>query len=358
MPSPAALFGFDPPDLGVEEALDLARSHWQVIGTPHRLRGERSHNTRIAATDGRAWTLQVLSASEDPDVIDLQTRAMHHLERHAPDVPVPRVVPTRDGTLHATVEIRGRAHLARLVTFLPGTTFDAAGPLALGAYARIGRLIGRIAVGLTDFEHPVAGHFMPWDVANGLVVDESLREDLDGASIAALESVDERLHAVVGTMRSLPRRTIHNDGHAGNLLRSDETSPVVTGVIDFGDLVHTVTAADAAIIAESFAPDHPDPAGVVAAVTAAYHAELPLGDDEIAAVPELVLARTALNVLLAEYQIRHAPHLAPHAAANLAAVIERLVRWNQLDAGDMIARIHSEIETGARERAEAAEGAP
>lgn len=358
MATPAALFGFDPPELEVDEALAVAAEHWHLVGTAHRLRGERSHNTRITGADGRAWTLQVQSASEDPDVIDLQTRAMHHLEHAAPDVPVPRVVPTRDGALLATVEIRGRIHLARLVTFLPGTTFDGAGPLPLDAYAGIGRLIGRIAIGLTDFEHPVAGHFMPWDIANGLVVDEALRRHLGASSIAALASVEERLHDIVGTMRTLPRRTIHNDGHAGNLLRRDDSSHEVTGVIDFGDLVHTVTAADVAIIAESFAPDHPDPAGVVAAVTAAYHAELPLGEDEIAAVPELVLARTALNVLLAEYQIRHAPHLAPHATANLPDVVERLVRWHRLDAGAMIARIHHAIDTRPRERAEAAEGAP
>lgn len=343
MSSPAALFGFDPPELGPHEPLAIAAEHWGVGGETHRLRGERSHNTRIVSDDGGSWTLQVQSASEDPAVIELQTRAMHHLEHRVPDVPVPRVVPTRAGGLHASVDIGGRTHVARLVTFLPGTTFEPVAPMRHDAYTRIGALIGRIAVGLDDFEHPAAAHFMPWDVANGLVIDETLRTDLAAPSLAALRRVDERLHAVVATIEALPRRTIHNDGHAGNLLRPDATSHQVSGVIDFGDLVHTVTAADVAIIAESFAPDHPDPAAVVAAVTAGYHAQLPLGDDEIAAIPELVLARTALNVLLAEYQIRHAPHLAPHAVANLPDVVRRLVRWSRLDVDAMIEHIHEAV---------------
>jgi Ser/Thr protein kinase RdoA (MazF antagonist) len=353
MSHPAALFGFDPPELGVDAVLMIAAEHWEVSGTPRRLRGERSHNTLIAGPGGAAWTLQVQSASEDPAVIDLQTQAMRHLERRAPDVPTSRVVPTVTGEVHAEVEVAGRRHLARLVTFLPGTTFDATAPLPVEAYRRIGDLLARIAVGLADFEHPVAAHFMPWDLANGLIVDDTLRSDLTASSIAALDSIDDRLHAVVATMRSLPRRTIHNDGHAGNLVRRDATSHEVSGVIDFGDLVHTVTAADVAIIAESFAPDHPDPASVVAAATAGYHAHVTLTDSEIEAVPDLVLARAALNVLLAEHQIRHAPHLAPGAAASLPDVVERLVRWSRLDAGAMIARVHEAI-AASPEPAEAA----
>lgn len=344
MTGPAALFGFDPPEPGTDAVLSIAAEHWDVSGTPHRLRGERSHNTLVVGTRGEAWTLQVHSASEDPAVIDLQTRAMCHLQRTAPDAPVPRVVPTLAGTLHAEIEIEGRTHLARLVTYLPGTTFDPAQLLPDRAYRRIGSLLGRIAAGLADFEHPAAAHFMPWDVANGLIVDATLRADLTASSRAALESVDERLHAVADTIVPLPWRTIHNDGHAGNLVRPDPASDRVVGVIDFGDLVETVTAADVAIIAESFAPDHPDPAGVIAAVTAGYHAELPLGAAEIEAIPELVLARTALNVLLVEYQIRHAPHLAPAAASSLPDVIERLVRWSRLDTGAMIARAHEAID--------------
>lgn len=352
MTDPAALFGFDPPDLDVADVLAIAAEHWGLTGTPRRLRGERSHNTRIDGPDG-SWILQVQSASEDPAVIDLQTQAMRHLERRAPDLPISRVRLTTNGGVHAEVDIAGRRHLARLVTFLPGTTFDPTVALPDEAYRRIGDLLAAIAVGLTDFEHPITSHFMPWNIGNGLIVDRTMRSELTDSSLAALELVDERLHAVAESIPSLPHRTIHNDGHAGNLVRPDDASSQVSGVIDFGDLVRTVTAADVAIIVESFGPDHPDPGAVAAAVTAGYHARLPLTEAEIGAIPDLVLARTALNVLLGEHQIRHAPHLAPGAAANLPDVVERLVRWSRLDAGAMIGRIHEAI-AASPDQAEAA----
>lgn len=344
MSDPAALFGFDPPEIDESTVLAIAREHWNLTGASRRIRGERSHNTHITGPDGSGWVLQVQSASERPDVVDLQARALIHVAERAPAIPVSRVAPTLDGAIHASVEIDGRVHLARLVSFLPGVTFDPVAPLPAGSYRAIGELIGRIAAALDDFAHPAANHFMPWDIGNGLVVDGELRRGLSGSSLAALRAVDERLHRIVGEMPSLPHRTIHNDGHAGNLIRPDATSHQVTGVIDFGDLVHTATAADVAIIAESFAPDHPDPAAVVSSITAGYHRHLALTEAELAALPDLVLARSALNVLLAEYQIRHAPHLAPGASDALQSVVERLMRWSRIHPGAMIDRITDQIE--------------
>ena len=344
---PAALFGFDPPAVEDGRVRQILADHWGLDGELHRLRGERSHNTMVTTSAG-SWILQIHTSSEDPASIDLRTQALLHLEVTSPSVPVSRVVRTVDGSVHAEVELDGRVHLARLVTYLPGTTFDPTEALPTDAYRRIGELIGSIAAGLTGFEHVGARHFMPWDIANGLILDTRLREGASPAARDAVTAVDDRLRAAFGTMQRLPRRTIHNDGHAGNLIRPDATSSLVSGVIDFGDLVHTVTAADVAIIAESFAPDHPDPAGVVAAVTTGYVRRMPLGEDEIAALPDLVLARTALNVLLADHQIRHAPHLAPGAAAAMPEVIDRLGRWSRLDVAAMIARTHEEIDRSDR----------
>lgn len=340
MTGPAALFGFDPPDPSLGTVLRIAADHWGIHGEPLRLRGERSHNTRLTATDGTAWIVQIQSASEDPAAIDLQTAAMLHLERIAPELPVSRVLPTVEGATLAEVVVGSAVHLVRVVSYLPGTTFDPSEALPLPAYHRIGDLLGRVAVALTDFDHPAADHFMAWDLANGLVIDPDLRDGLSNDGRAVIEAVDDRLHAAVDTMSRLPRRTIHNDGHAGNLVRLTPSADVVTGIIDFGDLVRTVTAADVAIIAESFAPDHPDPAGVLAAAAAGYHRHVALSTSEIEALVDLVLVRAGLSVLLAEFQIRHAPHLADSARANLADVIDRLRRWSQLDSAAVANNVH------------------
>lgn len=339
------LFGFDPPAMDGAAAARLAARHWLVDGAPTRIRGERSANTVITTPDDRRFVLQVHAATERPEVVDLHTAALRHVAERDPSIPVPRLVPTPDGDDAAMVEVGGTQHLARLVTFLPGVTFDDGTALSGPAYEAIGGLIGRIAAALDDFEHPAADHFMPWDIANGLVTDAALRDGLPPDATAALAPVDDRLRSIGEVIPTLPHRTVHNDGHAGNLLRADAASEEVTGVIDFGDLVHTAVAADVAIIAESFAPGSDRPHAVLAAITLGYHRHRPLGDAEIAALPDLVLARAALNVLLVEHQLRHAPHLAAHAAATRAWAIERLRRWHALDRAHLVHHIHTTLES-------------
>jgi hydroxylysine kinase len=333
------LFGFDPPEIADGEMAEIARTHWAIRGRATHLRGERSANAHLVADDGREYLVQVKSASERPDVTDLETTALLHLAARDPGLPVARVVPTVDDEPLAVVERDGSNHLARLVTFLPGTTFEPDEQLPDTSYLAIGDLLGRLAAGLADFEHPAGEHFMPWDIANGLIVDGDLRSHL-GAGREMIDTVDERLHAVAATMSSLPRAIVHNDGHAGNLVRPDATSTMPTGVIDFGDLVHTVAAADVAIAAESFAVDHPEPGATLASIAEGYHRRSPLSGAEVAALPDLVLARAALSVLLLEYMLAHVPRVAAGANHALAGVIRRLGRWHELDPvalGDQVA---------------------
>lgn len=333
------LFGFDPPEIADDEMADIARMHWGVRGRATYLRGERSANAHLVTEDGIEYLVQVKSAGERHDVTELETTALLHLAERDPGLPVARVVPTVDDEPLAVVERGAGTHLARLVTFLPGTTFDPDEQLPESSYVAIGDLLGRLAAGLADFEHPAADHFMPWDIANGMIVDRDLRSHLRSGR-EVIDTVDERLHAVAASMSSLPRATIHNDGHAGNLIRPDATSAAPTGVIDFGDLVHTVAAADVAIAAESFAVDHPDPGATLAAIAEGYHRRSPLSRAEVAALPDLVFARAALSVLLLEYMSAHVPRVAAGANHALDGVIRRLERWHALDPvalGDQVA---------------------
>jgi hydroxylysine kinase len=338
----ANLFAFDRPDLDDTAIATVLDTHWGISGSSDGLPGERSHNSLVTTNDPARtqFVLQVQSRTELPAAIELQTNAMLHIERVAPHLPVSRVVPTIEGAPLARVAIDDSIHLARLVTYLPGITFDPDEPLRPEAYVEIGALLGDLGAALASFEHQVLDHFMPWDIGNGLLVDPAARGGISVGSAQALSEVDARLVAVTNTLARLRQQTIHNDGHAGNLLRANPTSDVVTGVIDFGDIARTAIAADVAIAAESFAPDHADPGAVTALLVAGYHRHHPLTDDEISAMPELVLARLALSVLLVEVQIRESPHLADGARRALPFVIDRLQRWAALDAAEMADHIH------------------
>ena len=72
----------------------------------------------------------------------------------------------------------GHSHRVRLETYLPGTTFEDGQVVSLPSLWAIGELLGGVTAALADFDHPAAWGFMPWDIANGLVVDEALNTAL------------------------------------------------------------------------------------------------------------------------------------------------------------------------------------
>lgn len=335
------LFRFDPPELSDADVRRIADDLYGVSGDTLRLRGERSHNTRFTTPDGEQFVLRVASPSEPGAATEFQALALVHLEEMAPQLPLVRMRAARNGQLVPSIDIDGVAHRVRLETYLPGTTFVEGQVLSLPALRVIGELLGAVAVALAFFDHPAAWGFMPWDIANGLVLDESLNADLPSDAAELVQRARPRVELANAGMASLPRQIIHNDGHVGNLLRADESSERVSGLIDFGDLVHTVTVADIAVSGASFVPHHTDPLGALAELAAGYHVYRTLSDDEVQAIPDLVLVRLVLSVLLIEYQIRHAPHVADEVAGERPLTLANLARWLDVDpsaAADRIAQ--------------------
>ena len=326
------LFRFDPPDLSEDDVRRLADDLYGIDGSTTRLRGERSHNTRFSTAGGEGYVLRVASASEPGAAIECQALAVVHIERMAPQLPVARMLPARNGQLVPTIDIDGSQHRVRLETFLDGVTFAEGQAISPSAMRAIGELLGGVAAALTFFEHPAAMGFMPWDIANGLILDQALQDTLRDDARLLVQRSRPRLDAAVASMERLPRQVVHNDGHAGNLLRSGPDSDRVTGLIDFGDVVQTVTVADIAVSSASLVPHQADPLGALAELAAGYHRFRPLADDEIVAIPDLVLARLVLSTLLIQYQIDHAPHMAAAVAAELPGTLQNLARWLEIDA--------------------------
>jgi Ser/Thr protein kinase RdoA (MazF antagonist) len=330
---------FDAPSLAPTDAERIGTDLYGIAGSARRVRGERSHNTVLTTSD-RAYVLKVAGAGESETLLDLEARSMCHVAERAPSLPIARMIPALDGSLVPTIEIDGLRHQARLVTFVPGVTFDDDQVISHSGLAAIGRLLGAIATALADFEHAAADEFMPWDIANGLALDDGLWGAAGPDARASLGRARPRLEAAAETMTALPRQIIHNDGHAGNLLRCDRESDQVTGVIDFGDVVRTVTAADVGVSGANLVPHQVDPIGALAALASGYHAEHALSEAEIAALPDLVLTRLVLSILLVDHQIASAPHIAGEVALERPGLLASLNRWLEVDpdvAADQLA---------------------
>ena len=172
------MFGFDPPALDDAEIARIAHDRYGVVGTRRRLRGERSHNTLITTAAGEQFVLKIASAQDPWDTVEFHAAALVHLERTTPELPVARMVPAHDGELVPVLERGDDRHAVRMVTFLPGVTFDDDTPISRPGLFQVGALVGAVSAALADFDHPAADRPMPWDIANGLILDTDLWDGL------------------------------------------------------------------------------------------------------------------------------------------------------------------------------------
>jgi len=316
---------FDPPNLSEKRLLALAHKHFNIRGPLRFLEGERDQNCLITGIDGREYVLKLSGASEDPAVIDFQIKALQHIERNDPDIPVPRIVPGSDGgVVYRCLSSKGQ-HQLRMLTYLPGIPYQKGPRPSETGLFRIGAFLARLNRALRDFSHPAAGHFMPWASTNGLVFKQQLRNLLpdDVSSLVApeLQRLKDEVYPVLPLLRS---QVIHHDGHDANLLRASANCEEVAGIIDFGDMIFGPVICDLAVSLGDFLQGADDPEAVSAAMCGGFTSVLPLLPEETDLLLDLVMARQILILQLFEFRRRNMENPPRFVTSDQPAIIGSL----------------------------------
>jgi hypothetical protein len=68
-----------------------------------------------------------------------------------------------------------------------------------------------------------------------------------------------------------------------------------------------------------------------------------LSNDELVALPNLVLARLTLSTLLVDYQIGHAPHIAEAVSGERPGLLANVRRWLAIDQAEVIDRVREAL---------------
>lgn len=304
-----------------------------MAGSALRLPSEFDHTFRIDTGHGRRLTLKF---SDDrltrPDVLSFQTGALDHVGRVAPDLPVPKLLPSRDGATIVPHEAFGRRFSLRLLTWLPGTplheTADAAARMAT-----LGRLLGRLDLALEGYRPTVPDFDLLWDLTRAHRVagwaagieDDRLRARTQEAFAA---------HAALAPQLSrLPRQVIHNDLNPHNVIAVPASDDGIAGIIDFGDVVAAPRINDLAI-ALSYQIGRPDGPALAAAMVRGYRASVALAPGEGEAILPLVRTRLAMTMAITTHRARQHPDQAGYILRNRPAAMAGLDRLAALSAAD------------------------
>ena len=318
-----------PPPVSQDQAAAIARRYFGIDATASELSAERDCNFRLETTR-RTLLLKVANPADPLPAIEAQTAALHHIARTNPILPVPRVHDTLDGQPMLHWDSPTGPLTVRLLSYLPGTPLVHA-PRSPTQRRNVGALLGRLTLALQDFDHPGARRALLWDITRALELDALLQHIGDPRRRALAScALDAFRHHAAPKLATLRTRVIHNDFNPHNLLVDPTAPDHLTGIIDFGDMVHAPMVNDLAIACAYDVPETGHPLSNAAELISAYHAANHLLPMEIDVLFDLIAVRQVVSVTVSAWRASLYPDNRAYIQRNSAAAWHGLERFATL----------------------------
>jgi len=283
------------------EAEKITREVYGFDAKARPLPGEYDDNFQLTNSDGSEFVLKVMHAGREQSFIHMQCRALQHLATRAPQVPVPRVCPTVSGELFQKVALSdGSGRLVWMLSFLPGSVLVEVRPKETELIESLGSLLGEMDAALRDFSHASTQRELKWDLARAGWIRDYLRYIGDAAKRALVEKFLTLYETeVVPALPRMRRSVIYGDANDHNVLVSAPwpLPRKVTGIIDFGDMHHSIVVAEPAVAAAYAILRESDSLEAATALVRGYHKTFALEESEIAALYPLIAMRLAVSVV-------------------------------------------------------------
>ena len=281
-------------------ATELVHQLYGSDGLLSPLPGELDLNFIVRVNGTPQQILKVMRPDCWTPLVDMQIKALAHINAKAPEPALARVLTTTTGEPFATcTDPDGESRLVWSTSYLPGTLYCRAQPRPIALLNALGRLLAHVANGLADFEHPALDRNLKWDLRRANWIDPHLDDIAETDDRRHIERIMRDYRGSVSSaLAQLPSTAIHNDANDHNVLVDvgDPAAPKLTGLIDFGDMVRAPVVCDLAIAGAYAVLERDRPFDALCALVKGYHAVRPLTEAEIALVYPLVLTRLAVSV--------------------------------------------------------------
>jgi 4-aminobutyrate aminotransferase-like enzyme/aminoglycoside phosphotransferase (APT) family kinase protein len=281
----------------------FALENYGLEGRWNRLEGERDQNFRIAQDDGVSFVFKVCHPEEGNSVLSCQALALEHIAAVNPSVPVPRLIRSRGGEILPLLNYGGQIYPVMVLSWLPGEVVGKS-MLDWAAFRDLGAKLARLGLAMRGFTHGApAGRGLVWDTRQVLQLAPYV-SDLPAADQGIMEDIlDRHRSSVAPALQGMRSQIIHGDVHPFNSLLGE--NGLVSGIIDFGDLVHGPLVLDLANAAADFLSPDGDPLQTIYELTRGYSSVTPLEETEADALLDLIEVRLAMTPLIDALKARN-----------------------------------------------------
>jgi len=323
-----------------DQAESIARDRYGLHGRAEWLWGEKDSNYRLTLADGAEYLLKVLNPAENPAMTDMHSAALLHVEKTHPGIPVQRIVRTVDGEADFRMtDGEGQERSVRMVTFVPGMAQKQA-PHSPLQRRNTGILMARMQKALEDFSHEAAGHRIAWDMKHAAGMRDLLPVIKDPTRRARLErAIDDFEARILPAMFALPAQVIHNDFNMENILVDPQQRDAITGIIDFGDMVHAPVLFDVAVGAAYQIGNAEDPVEAMCDFLRGYSSLKRLSESEIALLHTAVLTRMTMRVAIPEWRAGLFPENHAFYTRNSPTVWAQFARLDAIAQDEIVNRL-------------------
>lgn len=285
-----------PPALPLDVLQAFARDAYGLGGAWSVLEGERDQNWRVQAADGGSAVFKVCHPAEGDAVLQCQAEALEHIADSDPSLPVPRLIRTRDGAMLGRLANGADRYPVMVLSWLEGRVLGQQA-LSRGSLLELGQVLARLGVALRGFIHGApATRELVWDTRHVQRLAAQVENLDEGDRALAADILERHRSAIAPALRRMRSQIIHGDVHPYNALVDNLGR--VSGIIDFGDMVHGPLILDLANATGDFLTPEQDVAETLFELVRGYRSVTPLEEAEADALVDLIEVRLLMAPLI------------------------------------------------------------
>ena len=287
---------FRPPEVALPALASFADVAYGLSGTWTRLEGERDQNFRILLADGSSVVFKLCHPAEGDEILRCQAEALEHIALADPGLPVPRLRRTLESDLLGCMVHEGTQYPVMVLSWLEGSVLGEAA-LSRAALYDFGRLLARLGLALRGFVSGApAERDLVWDTRRVMQLAPQVENLPEADRGLAREILERHAEFTMPLLRRMRSQIIHGDVHPFNAL-ADRTG-FVSGIIDFGDMVHGPLVLDLANAAGDFLNPAQDPEETLFDMVRGYRSLSPLEEEEASCLIDLIEVRLLMTPLI------------------------------------------------------------
>jgi len=295
-----------PPRFSKEEVKIFITELYDLTVTVSHLVSDIGQNFHIKDQSGKEFVFKIANSEENKEMLDMQNKAMEQLAVKNKSINSPRVYKTMKGEEIVLVKHKDKLlYNARMLTYLPGIFLADVKDHPRDLLYNLGKKLGSMDKTLADFYHPASHRYWHWDLKNAADLIQYTEKISDAHKRSIAEYFLMQFETGISPLLpKLRKSVIHNDANDHNILTQSTGSNGVdiSGIIDFGDMVHTYTICELAIACAYIMLGKADPLDSILNVVRGYNETYALHERELEVLFYLICTRLCSSVTIAACQ--------------------------------------------------------